>query len=263
MKQLIVNADDFALTKGISDGIIKAHQNGIVTSTSIMANSPHFEEGVSLLKTVPSIGVGVHLNLSWGKPVLPHTSVTSLVDNNGIFYRKPHLLPSTINIDEMKKELETQINKTTDSGIKISHLDSHHHLHTTRPEFFQLFMELASLYKLPLRTLENTKRKLLHNCNVPTPDNFIGSFFGHQHISEEFLYSIITSIHAGISELMCHPGIPDEFLVNESSYIEERQMELDLLTKPIVKEWLKNNDIQLVSYKIFSKKTSKKGLQNS
>ena len=262
MKQLIVNADDFALTKRVSDGIIKAHQNGIVTSTSMLANSPHFKEGVSLLKTVPSIGVGVHLNLSWGKPILPYSSVTSLVDSNGNFYRKPHLLPSTVNLDEIKKELEAQINKSIDSGIQISHLDSHHHLHTTRLEFFQLFLELASLYKLPLRTLENTKRELLHNCNVPTPDNFIGSFFGQQHIREEFLHSIITSIHLGISELMCHPGIPDEFLVNESSYIEERQMELDLLTKPIVKQWLTNQSIRLVNYKIFSVKSTKEGLQN-
>lgn len=262
MKQLIVNADDFALTKGVSQGIIKAHINGIVTSTSLMVNSPYFEEAASILKKIPSIGVGIHLNLSWGKPLLHESSIPSLVEHNGKFYKKPYFLPSNVKIDEMQMELEAQINKAIDSGLKISHLDSHHHIHTSRPEFFQLFLKLAGKYKLPLRALENKERALLHNSKIPTPDNFIGSFFGQQYISKDFLLSIMNTIPVGVSELMCHPGIPDEFLKNESSYVDERQIELNLLTEPIVKQQLSNYGVELVNYTIFQNEIAKKGLQN-
>lgn len=259
MKQLIVNADDFALTPGVSQGIIKAHKNGIVTSTTIMVNSPHFEEAVSILKATPSIGVGVHLNLSWGKPLLPENFILSLIDHNGKFYRKPHLLPSNVKTDEIQMELEAQINKAIDAGLKISHLDSHHHIHTSRLEFFQLCLKLAEKYKLPLRTLENTERTLLHNSKIPTPDNFIGSFFGRQHISEDYILSILNAIPVGISELMCHPGISDEFLINESSYVDERQIELNLLTEPAIKQQLNNYGVELVNYTIFQNEIAKKG----
>lgn len=250
MRQLIVNADDFALTPGVSNGIIEAHKNGIVTSTTLMANSPHFEKAVILLKNTPSLETGIHLNLTWGKPVLPCDSVPSLIDKNGTFFKKPHLLPDRINPEEMQSELEAQINKAISYKIQVTHLDSHHHLHTARPEFFNLFMQIAAKYSLPLRTLESSQRKTVIANNIPTPDNFIGTFFGRENIKPDFLYSLIENLPDGISELMCHPGIPDDTLNQESSYTVERKLELDLLTAPSLKNQLNRCDIQLVNYNI-------------
>ena len=88
MKKLIINADDLGLTPGVTRGIIKAHLNGIVTSTSAMMNSPHISQSLSAVnKEAPSLGLGVHLVLTWGKPLLPANAVPSLVDNQGNFFK--------------------------------------------------------------------------------------------------------------------------------------------------------------------------------
>ena len=80
MRKLIVNADDLAWTSGVNRGILASHCNGIVTSTTVLANGPAFDEGMQLVKKIPALGVGVHLNLSDGSPLLPPIEVPSLVD---------------------------------------------------------------------------------------------------------------------------------------------------------------------------------------
>ena len=92
MKNLIVNADDLGWTEGVNRGIAEAHRNGIVTSTSLLANGPSFSLGVELARTTPGLGVGVHLNLSDGAPVAPPELVTSLVNNEGEFQGGPENL---------------------------------------------------------------------------------------------------------------------------------------------------------------------------
>ena len=83
MRQLIVNADDFGLTEAVSSGILDAHRNGIVTSTTLMANGEAFDAAVAMSRRAPRLGIGVHLNLTSGKPVSPAQRIPSLIDRRG------------------------------------------------------------------------------------------------------------------------------------------------------------------------------------
>ena len=91
-RELIVNADEFGLTEGVNHGIARVHRQGIVTSTTMVANEHAFEHAVALLPEVPELAIGVHLNITHGAPVLPEVRVFSLVDEDGLFYRRNRFL---------------------------------------------------------------------------------------------------------------------------------------------------------------------------
>src|SRR6266481_5597169 len=90
-KRLIVNADDLGLSRGITDGILFSHQQGIVTSASYMVNQPASEYAAERLREFPTLDVGIHLNLCQGKPVLPPSAVPTLVDSDGCFLPPPRM----------------------------------------------------------------------------------------------------------------------------------------------------------------------------
>src|SRR5262249_40646690 len=104
MKKLIVNADDFGLTESVNRGVLEAHHRGILTSATLMANGAAFESAVALARAAPRLGVGVHLNLSEGRPVSDPGSVPSLVDERGPFYASPVRLLARILLGEVRLE---------------------------------------------------------------------------------------------------------------------------------------------------------------
>src|SRR6266567_1769351 len=116
MRNLIVNADDLGWTQGVNRGIADAHRNGIVTSTSLLANGWAFEEGVQTALQLPRLSVGVHLNLSDGKPIVSAGEVKSLLDENGDFSGGPETLlfrltAKTLATKEVEVEWNAQIEK--------------------------------------------------------------------------------------------------------------------------------------------------------
>src|SRR5258707_9725647 len=132
MKRLIVNADDFGFTRGVNAGIVRAFKSGIVTSTTIMANGEAFEDAVSLAHANPGLGVGCHLAVVGGRPVAAPSEIPSLVDRNGV-------LPATLTRlvikiargyasgEDIAREFRAQVRRVVDSGIEITHVDSHKH----------------------------------------------------------------------------------------------------------------------------------------
>ena len=127
-KILIVNADDFGLTAGVSRGILEAHRHGIVTSTTLLVNR---EIPPSLIEELAAsdLGVGVHLNLTLGSPVASANRVPSLVDAEGRFIRDAREASARAKVDEARIELGTQIDAfRTIMGRFPTHLDSHHHV---------------------------------------------------------------------------------------------------------------------------------------
>jgi len=127
-KILIVNADDFGLTAGVSRGILEAHRHGIVTSTTLLVNR---EIPPALIEELAAsdLGVGVHLNLTLGSPVASAKRVPSLVDAEGRFIRDAREAAARANVDEARIELGTQIDAfRTIMGRFPTHLDSHHHV---------------------------------------------------------------------------------------------------------------------------------------
>ena len=134
MKKLVVNADDFGLSIKVNEGILCAHQNGILTSTSIMANGMAFQHAVDTWKSNPTLDVGIHLTLVGEKPLLNPDVIPDLVNKKGICHQHAKdfvmkYMMGKISQKQIYQELEAQVVKVLDQGIVISHVDSHQHIH--------------------------------------------------------------------------------------------------------------------------------------
>lgn len=148
---LIVNADDFGLTRGVSRGILRAHSAGIVTSTSVLAVAPAFAESAAWLGDAAALGVGVHLAVVGEDPPLsPPARIPSLVGEDGrfapgwrAFVRRSHRVRPA----ELEEELAAQIETARGRGLAIDHLDSHQHLHLF-PRVREVVLRLAARFRI-------------------------------------------------------------------------------------------------------------------
>jgi predicted glycoside hydrolase/deacetylase ChbG (UPF0249 family) len=275
-KQLIVNADDYGKTEGVTRGIIQAHREGIVTSTTAMMNMSNVEDALKLADDCPDLGMGVHLVFTAWRPILPPAEVPSLVDEAGYFHSQEAILPhpGRIDTDELKAELRTQIESLRTLGREPDHLDCHHFTHIY-PPFFAVYVELAEEYGLPVRLpfppeeewgeaaasasmtqglpadlIREIARQdigLVRAKGIPHPDHFVQSFSGETTTLESLL-AILKGLPEGISEMMTHPGFADEELLARSTYAKERERELELLCHPRVKERIGELGIELVNF---------------
>lgn len=257
-RELIVNADELGLTEGVNHGIIKVHRQGIVTSTTMvaneLANERAFGHAVELARDVPSLAIGVHLNVTYGSPVLPEVRVFSLVDEDGRFHRRnpflQRMVAGKIDLGHIEDEFRAQIEKVIEAGIRPSHLDSHESVHMY-PAVFRLLATLAREYRLPVRlqdepmaagsfvssgtylryvtsgalvknqvmtTLSRRYRVLLRDWGIPTSDHFLSTFncLRKDPASlERALCRELEHLQPGVTELMVHPGFSDSQLENQ------------------------------------------------
>jgi chitin disaccharide deacetylase len=220
MKYLIVNGDDFGISRGINRGITEAYHRGILTSASLIVNMPSSEEAAWLSRDLPRLSVGLHVNFanSAGEPVV------NLTDPNNC-----------------QDELHRQFRRFQElMGYLPTHLDSHHNAHRD-PRLLPNFIDLARQYQLPLR----------EHCQVRHFSKFYGQWGGAPHLEqisvESLARMLVTEVQEGCTELSCHPGYIDaEF---QSSYSFEREAELQTLCDPGVREALVERQIQLVSFR--------------
>jgi predicted glycoside hydrolase/deacetylase ChbG (UPF0249 family) len=141
VRLLIVNADDFGLTGGVCRAIVKAHTDGIVTSTSALALGPAFASGAPLLDGVPSLGVGVHLAVvGEDPPLLGAADIPSLVDARGrlpLSWRQflPRAIAGRVKLEQVEREFNAQLDcvSATLDGRPLTHIDTHQHLHLWPP----------------------------------------------------------------------------------------------------------------------------------
>lgn len=142
MRKIICNADDFGHSKGVNLGIIEAFKNGIVRSTTLMAGMDGFEHALVLAKDNPGLNIGVHLTLTAGKSV--GGIYKTITDEKGDFLNLSELENNIENVDllEVEREYEAQIQKILDAGIKVDHFDSHHHTHNLKG-IINIFLKLA------------------------------------------------------------------------------------------------------------------------
>jgi len=285
MKALILNADDFGLTLGINEGIVRAHRDGILTSTTLMANAPAFDDAVKRAKENPSLGVGVHLVLIGGRPVAKPEEVASLVDDKG---QLPQSLPNfvarvtskAIRPEHMEKELESQIEKVRSMGIIPTHVDSHKHTHA-HPSVMESVARVASALGIrrirkPFEELRDswnstrgarsvtmsqlaasaaarvTSRSFATTCErygLKSPDRFLG-LARTGSISAPVLRSLIDTLCDGTTEIMLHPGICDSDLSQTRSRLQmHRQVELDAAVSSQVKEIIAERAVRLITYR--------------
>jgi len=229
-KRLIVNADDLGRTPGINAGIFEAHDRGLVTSATLMVGFTPAEEAIDAWTRSPEIGIGLHVALTGGRPLSPREEVPSLVDGEGRFPAKPDGLAGA-RPEEVMAEVEAQFERFRIlAGRLPTHLDSHHHSHRL-PVVCDALVGLAGRYSLPVRNASEEVGARLRQAGVTTSDFFVERFFGPE-ARLEVLLEILGDLAPGVTELMCHPAKVDEALRCDSSYVDEREQELAVLTHP-------------------------------
>ena len=277
MRKLIINADDFGLSEGANKGIIKSFKEGLLTSTTLMANGSAFKEAVKLAKENPDLGIGIHLTLTGGKSVLSPEEIPSLVSDRGYFPAKYtqllcRIALRKIRLKEIEKELRAQFERIKRTGLEITHFDSHRHIHLY-PEIFKITVRLARAYDISclrypverfsfksfftnqyfktlfLSTMACLNKKVLLKNKMLTTDHFVGMLQAG-NLTEEIFKDILSSLPQGTSEVMCNPAYVDEEIKRSSFYlIYQREKEIDVLTSFTLKKLVKNSDIQLISYR--------------
>src|SRR5262249_9461028 len=145
-------ADDFGLSPAVNHGILEAHRQGPVTSTSLMANLPAAAAAVELWREAPALGLGLHLNLTAGRPLTSPERLRALVDRSGHFWVLGQFLlrlrAGTIQRSELERELSAQIEHALALGARPDHIDGHHHIQV-HPRLAPLVLRLARTYGLP------------------------------------------------------------------------------------------------------------------
>ncbi len=153
-RRLIVNADDLGLSAGVSAGIIEARQRGILTSASAMVNIEGALEQIAQVRAAcPDLPIGLHLNITTGRPVLPPDQVPTLVDRSGRFYRSETMLARLpdISLDELRAELHAQAERLLGAGVQFDHIDYHEHIVLVYAPFYEVVLELAREHGVPVR----------------------------------------------------------------------------------------------------------------
>jgi len=278
IKKLIVNADDFGRTPGVSQGILRACQEGIVTSTTVMMNMAGAPEALQrVIQEHPHIGLGVHLVFTSGRPLILPEWVPSLLGEHGYFLSQDDIRsnPERIDLSELRSELKAQIKTFQNAtGRNPDHVDAHHFIHLL-PRFFELYLELAEENKIPARlpipfnekelasltpielaaipsdqpqSIIRADWELLKKHPVKSTHHFEASFFGDEALTVTHLTHILSGLPDGITELMTHPGLADEKLLKYSRYTTQREKELEILCDPDIKQHVADLGIQLVTF---------------
>ncbi len=248
MKRLIVNADDFGRTPGVVEGTLEAHLKGIVSSATVMILERAAAEGVrQAIERAPRLALGLHIVLTGGgPPASAPTSVPTLAPG-GKFVPDAKALPEKLPADEVRREVSAQIAIfEVIAGRSPSHLDSHHHC-ALHPSVQPVFVEIARQRGLPVRAASSRAREELRREGLRVPDWFLESFYG-DGATRDNLHMLIEALPDGTSELMCHPGHPDDELLRTSSYAKERAREIELLCDPEIPTLLDRRGIELVGF---------------
>lgn len=198
--RLIINADDFGLCESVNQAIIEVYQAGNLTSTTLMVNMPGTEDAVRLAKENPGLAIGLHFCISEGKPL---TAAKSLVDESGVFLRRPELIKKAFNkqldANDIKNELIAQLDKFESFGIPLSHSDSHQHLHML-PFVFNAMKDVLSERGVPVRIVQPQKAidfSLLFSRPIKAAKQFVNYQVGNKikNGHKGLKNQLLTSIH--------------------------------------------------------------------
>jgi hopanoid biosynthesis associated protein HpnK len=287
VKNLIVNADDLGWTEGVNRGISEAHRNGIVTSASLLANGRAFASGVELVRAMPRLQVGVHLNLSEGEPVAAREQVKSLVNEAGMLAGGPEglllrLARRGLLLEEVEREWDAQIRKVRGAGIQPTHLDGHKHVHML-PGLFEIALRLAKRHGIGaarvalessnlraalatgrehrvsvvmkqgvqargLKLLARDAREQADRMGIATADYFCG-IAQTGEMTREGVARLLRSLPEGTTELMCHPGFVDAELGKSATRLQaSRGAEVEILTDTRIRNLVASQGIRLIDY---------------
>jgi hopanoid biosynthesis associated protein HpnK len=265
---LIVNADDFGLNSSTNHAIIRAHQEGILTSCSLMVNEPGFEEAVQLARENPRLGIGLHLTFLSGHSTLPHEKIPGLVNEKQEFDASPvrvgfkYFFKRELR-EQLRAEMLAQFEKFRATGLPLDHVDSHHHLHA-HPTLFKIVIESAAdlgithlrltsepfgvharlalgyrverlSHGLAYWILAGGARRKLRRMDIKHTDAVFG-LLQDARVDETYLERLLPKLPFGVSEIYSHPSL-DVF-----------KHEMEALISPRIRALAESLAIRLIRY---------------
>jgi len=288
VRRLIVNADDFGLTSGVNRAIVEAHQGGIVTSATLMANGRAFDQAAELARTVPHPSLGCHVVLVDGEPLLPAPQVPTLLAADGQQQRFRNsigevaaaALRGRIDPAQVEAEATAQMRKLQSAGLALSHFDTHKHAHMfpailrpllraaracgvralrnpfapLKPLAFAHLLRRPRLWKrysevTALRRLLDRFRRAVQEEQMLTTDGTFG-IVATGALDHKLFDAIVGSIPEGTWEFVCHPGYNDSELDSVRTRLRQsRAQELQVLTSEAAREALQRHGVELISWK--------------
>ncbi len=260
MKRLIVNADDLGAGKRRNEGVFEAYRRGLVTAASVIANGDAFEDAVALLRDVPGLDPGLHLNLSVGCPI--GNGYQTLVDSEGRFFGKQEARRKAdeglFDAAEVGREVEAQWKKLADHGIEASHLDGHQHIHI----YGDLLGTVSGVaenhgirfVRLPMESSDGTRRMEEYRAHVEkvqsaVPRSGVNAFIGMALtgcMTVDRVGAALRDLGEGVTEMMVHPGYADE---PDGFSGPDREVELRVLTDPGLRQGVEEAGIELVRFR--------------
>jgi predicted glycoside hydrolase/deacetylase ChbG (UPF0249 family) len=268
-RRIILNADDYGFTAGVSAGILECVAAGAVTSVSVMVNTPGFEEGMPRLRALAAPpSVGLHLNLTAGAPLAGAAAVPSLVGADGRFLALAHLaaraLLGSVRAADVRREAEAQLGRLRAAWPAVDHLDGHQHVHAL-PGLCAPVLEAARAagiehVRAPLEpagrhrgALKRIVIALAWRAAAPRGERAplavagIGLAGGPGFLED--LLGVLDRVGPGVTEVLVHPGRAEPELARWDSYLAERDAELEALCSPRLRERLGRGDLRLTDFR--------------
>lgn len=278
MNRVIINADDFGIHTEVNQAVIEACGQGVLTSTSLLANGPAFDQAVDLARKCPKLGIGIHLSLVGSLPtVLSAKEVPTLVQSDGLLPESyteviKRACQGKLDYGQVYRELDAQMEKIMATGLPIDHLDSHQHLHVL-PQIWSIVQSLMMKYGIhrlripreaysykvlsanPVRIagrdgLTYLSRKAMtsvRRLHFTTTDFFWGMVDGG-HMTESNLHYLIDRLPFGTHEIMMHPGRSTAVLSQSFVWGYHWQDEFQALLSPEIRRQLEAKQIELITY---------------
>lgn len=275
MIQVILNADDFGRSTAINAAVIRAHLEGVLTGASLMVTGDAVEEAVALARATPSLAVGLHLVMVRGRAMLPPTEIPHLADNQGRFSNDPlgaglRYFFSRAARAELARELTAQFDRFAATGLPLSHVDGHLHLHV-HPAVFNLVLSLAEQYgargvRLPrddvwlalrhnrrqagtqivwaiaLRAVCGWGERRLHRRRLVAARRVYGVMQSGQ-MHEAYVVEVLRRLQAPTNELYFHPS-----LATQTEALGPNYGDLAALLSPAVRQAVAERRLRLVAY---------------
>ena len=280
MKYLIVSADDLGLSESINRGIIKGYEEGIVTSLNVIPAGEAFYDAMALMRAAKTKEVSAHLTLTEPGPVTEADKIPSLLTKGDRLHESyagflPNFLLGKINKGQIYIELKNQLERLKASGLPITNLSSHQHIHML-PGILEVFIRLAKEYNIPsiryprkdaflypyrpkkifkkiiLGYFAGKMKKAFDEASICYTDNFLG-FLDSGDICEEILVKMLNRLPEGTTELVTHPGFISSDVLDRSIFHRCCETDLAALTSRRVKKIIADKGIKLISFGEFSK----------
>lgn len=277
LRYIIINADDFGRHAEINRAVEEGLVHGCLRSATVMPGGAAFAGAIDIARRHEELGLGVHFTLVDGHPILPPEEIPSLVGSEGDFLPDhtallKRYLKGSINLEEVRRELAAQLQKIEATGIPISHVDSHQHMHTL-PGIIDIVLDLAAragiravrtprtplfagafgglgqlVGRLGLSTLARLAACKAHRRGLLTPDHFAGIVAG-EAVSEGELLHLIAHLPQGTTEVMMHPGMKNDVLQEDSGWQHDFEAELAAILSPRVEAALQKAEVEPVNFR--------------